>query len=162
MSKPFALALLAAYLAASGCGHDATTAAEEASTPRQSLPSAPLSYDYAGPSGIMVSFDTDAPRHFSAADCEHAYQQVSACMNLRSPGPVVRVVKSPIVVNGREYSGYTDFSTGQITLVSCSVAPHEFVHYLLWATQFPNAQNANHVSDGFTRCGTPLTAPTAS
>lgn len=75
---------------------------------------------------------------------------------------VVRVVRNPIVVNGREYSGFTDFTSGQITLVSCSVAPHEFVHYLLWATRFPNAANAAHVSDAFTRCGTPLSAPLAA
>lgn len=111
---------------------------------------------------MLVSFDADAPRYFSATECERAYQLAAACMSLQAPGPVVRVVKNPIVVNGREYSGYTDFSTGQITLVSCSVAPHEFVHYLLWATRFPNAENANHISDGFTRCGAPLTTPTAS
>lgn len=145
------------------CGHDATSAGNsEGAAATQVAPTSPAAYDYAGPTGILVAFDADAPRYFSAEDCERAFQQVSACMNLPAPGPAVRVVKNPIVVDGREYSGFTDFSTGQITLVSCSVAPHEFVHYLLWKAQFPNAQNANHVSDGFTRCGTPLTLPTAS
>lgn len=144
------------------CGHDGTTEANAGSTSAQSTPAAPLSYDYAGSSGILVSFDADAPRYFSAADCERAYQQASACMGIQASGPVVRVVRNPIMVNGREYSGFTDFTNGQITLVSCSVAPHEFVHYLLWATRFPNAENAAHVSDGFTRCGTPLSAPSAA
>ncbi len=145
------------------CGHDATSAGNtEGGGAAQVAPASPTAYDYAGPTGMLVSFDADAPRYFSAEDCERAFQQASACMNLPAPGPVVRVVKNPIVVDGHEYSGFTDFSTGQITLVSCSVAPHEFVHYLLWKAQFPNAQNANHVSDGFTRCGTPLTLPTAS
>ena len=145
------------------CGHDATSAGNsEQAASAQTSPASPTSYDYAGPTGILVSFDADAPRYFSAEDCERAFQQASACMNLQASGPVVRVVKNPIVVNGQEYSGFTDFSSGQITLVSCSVAPHEFVHYLLWKAQFPNAQNANHVSDGFTRCGAPLTVPTAS
>lgn len=145
------------------CGQDATSAGNsDDAASAQTSPAAPAAYDYAGPTGILVSFDADAPRYFSAEECERAFQQASACMNLQASGPVVRVVKDPIVVNGREYSGFTDFSTGQITLVSCSVAPHEFVHYLLWATRFPDAQNANHVSDGFARCGAPLTVPTAS
>ena len=108
---------------------------------------------------MLVSFDADAPRYFSAADCERAYQQTSACMGIQASGPVVRVVRNPIVVNGREYSGFTDFTSGQITLISCSVAPHEFVHYLLWVTRFPNAENAAHVSDSFTRCGASLNVP---
>ena len=146
------------------CGQDGTSAANNAEAPatQTATPTAPAAIDYAGPTGILVSFDADAPRYFSAQDCERAFQQVSTCMNVQAPGPVVRVVKNPIVVNGREYSGFTDFSTGQITLVSCSVAPHEFVHYLLWTSQFPNAQNANHVSDAFTRCGAPLTPPSTS
>lgn len=111
---------------------------------------------------MLLGFDADAPRYFPASDCERAYQQVSACMSLTAPGPVVRVVKNPIVIDGRAYSGYTDFTTGQISLVSCSVAPHEFVHYLLWASRFPNAENANHASDTFARCGASLTTPTAS
>lgn len=153
-----------AVLLLSGCGQDGTSAAhnDEAPTTQTTTPAAPAAIDYAGPSGILVSFDVDAPRYFSAQDCEQAYQQVSACMSVQARGPMVRVVKNPIVVNGQEYSGFTDFSTGQITLVSCSVAPHEFVHYLLWASRFPNAQNANHVSGDFTRCGAPLTMPTSA
>lgn len=146
-----------------GCGHDPGSVAHPGDgTSANATPAAPTAYDYAGPSGMLLSFDPDAPRYFPAFDCERAYQQVSACMSLTAPGPVVRVVKNPIVVDGREYSGYTDFTTGQITLVSCSVAPHEFVHYLLWASRFPNAENANHASDTFVRCGAPLTTPTAS
>lgn len=156
------LLVFSMYACLLACGHDATSAAHNEPTSAQTLPAAPGAYDYAAPSGMLLSFDADAPRYFSGADCERAYEQVSACMNIRAPGPVVRVVKTPVLVAGREYSGYTDFATGQITLVSCSVAPHEFVHYLLWASQFPNAQNANHVSDAFVRCGAPLTIPTAS
>lgn len=162
MRAIFVLILLTVAL--SGCGQDATSAAHNAAetTDALSTPTPPTAYDYAGPTGIVVSFDADAPRYFSAVDCERAFEQASVCMNLRAPGPVVRVVKNPIAIGGREYSGYTDFSTGQITLVSCSVAPHEFVHYLLWANQYSNAQNANHMSEGFTRCGAPLTTSTAS
>lgn len=151
-------------MSSSACGQDGTSAAfnDDAAAVPTALPAAPAAIDYVGPSGIVVSFDADAPRYFSAADCERAFQQVSACMNVAAPGPVVRVVKNPIVVNAQEYSGFTDFATGQITLVSCSVAPHEFVHYLLWASQFPNAHNANHVSDAFQRCGAALPTPSAS
>ena len=145
-----------------GCGQDPSNAAHPGEASANTAPAAPAAYDYAGPSGMLLSFDADASRYFSASDCDRAYQQVSACMNISAPGPVVRVVRNPIAVDGREYSGYTDFTTGQITLVSCSVAPHEFVHYLLWASRFPNAENANHASGAFARCGTPLTTPTAS
>lgn len=156
------LLVLSACVFTLGCGHDATSVANNDASTAPVTPAAPARYDYVGPSGMTLSFDADAPRYFSAEDCERAFQQASMCMGSQAPGPIVRVVRDPILVNGREYSGFTDFTTGQVTLVSCSVAPHEFVHYLLWSNRFPNAENANHVSDGFTRCGAPLTSPGAS
>ena len=109
--------------------------------------------DYIGPTGTRIRFADDAPRYFTAADCERQYEQVSRCMNLDAPGPVVLVVRNPIVVDGREYSGYTDFKSGQITVVSCSVVAHEYVHYLLWASGTSNQRNAAHESEAFARCG---------
>lgn len=141
------------------CGRDATTSGvQTADTTTEPTSAAASEPDYIGPTGTRIRFADDAPRYFTPEDCERPYRQVSQCMNVDVPGPVVLVVRHPIVVDGREYSGYTDFTSGQITVVSCSVVAHEYVHYLLWASGTPNAQNAAHESETFARCGQEPTA----
>lgn len=148
------ISVIGLVLSLVACGRDATTSGFVSPDSSTALTSVIASEpDYIGPTGTRIRFADDAPRYFTAASCERQYEQVSRCMNIGAPGPVALVVRNPIVVDGQEYSGYTDFTSGQITVVSCSVVAHEYVHYLLWVSGTTNERNSAHESEAFVRCG---------
>lgn len=126
-----------------GCGH-----------PSNDEPASPSHTDFVGASGIEVSYDSDVPKtdpntyeneFLSARECMLANGYISQSYE----GPVVRVVS--FHPNG--YDGWTDFTSGQITLYAYSdLLRHESIHYLLWVDGFDNAKNSNHQHPAFNKC----------
>lgn len=122
--------------------------------------------DYHGQSGICVVIDEGAKRVNPAAleaDYLHAKRDVEERygLDLHSvPGPTVYVVGVPAFkqqhpiknrVDGDTGGdhGWTDFTTGSITLTGNAVMRHESFHYLLWASGYSNALNAVHEHPAF-------------
>lgn len=122
--------------------------------------------DYEGQSGICVMLEAGAKR-VSARALEVAYLQARREMEKQYGldlsqlrGPVVHVASvatfasvHPITTRldgdtGGDH-GWTDFTTGQITLTGAAVMRHESMHYLLWAAGYSNALNAIHEHPAF-------------
>lgn len=122
---------------------------------QNTLPAPPDHIDWTGPSGTSVSFDADVTPVIDAAHYETWFLETADCVSrqilsdasiLDIEGPVVRIVSSTFVINGQTLYGFTDFRTGQITVVTENISTfmHEVKHYLLLKMRVPNDQNASH------------------
>ena len=108
-------------------------------------PAAPDSCTVTGPSGTCVSFQpgsliTDIQFY------EENYVYVENCMGLGDvPGPVVLATSE--LINGVD--GVTDMNNGQVSIYHPWAIRHEYVHYILWKTGYPNDRNKNHDHPAF-------------
>lgn len=122
--------------------------------------------DYEGQSGICVIFETGAKR-VSARALEVVYLQTKREMEKQYGfdlsqlrGPIVHVAKVSTFASVHPITtrldgdtdgdhGWTDFTSGQITLTGGAVMRHESMHYLLWAAGYSNMLNAVHEHPAF-------------
>lgn len=78
---------------------------------------------------------------------EQSYLEVASFMGVQSdPGPIVNLINERAFP---EVDSYTSFDTGEITSHFFSCLKHEYVHYLLWRSGFPNGANRNHDHPAF-------------
>lgn len=124
--------------ACSGCGQESNDS-----------PSAPDKFNFVGASGTRVSFDTDVVST-DPAQFEIRFIGVQECMlnegyiSSSVQGPVVRVVS----FQPMGFDGWTDYTTGQITLDGIGVMEHESVHYILYKSSLPTG----HEHPAFKTC----------
>jgi hypothetical protein len=78
---------------------------------------------------------------------EQSYLEVASFVHVQpDPGPIVNLINERA---SPEFDSYTSLDTGEITSHFFSCLKHEFVHYLLWRSGFPNDANRNHEHPAF-------------
>ncbi len=128
-------------------------------------------YDLSGASGLRLRYDPAVPAS-EQADLEvfeRALAEVSACVGLAAPGPLVVVVPRGSLDErsgappppGLHVGGLYYFDT-DLVVVTASLAAlrHELVHYLLDQHGYPVDRNREHAHDAFTACVGPVALAT--
>lgn len=119
-------------------------------------------YDVSGVTGLRARYPTDQPQLPAVSNIEQLYQQVEACTGITASGPLI-IFTHPIPTSLNYAPAATYLDTGTIlvdTWISTDltltqvfqVYKHEFVHYLLHQSGFPDELNSSHQSQFFIDC----------
>lgn len=154
-STGFRAVLLLVVLSLSACGKN--------QDPDYSNHGYGFHYD-ADVNGVRVRYDTTRPQ-LTPAQIAQLWADVSACMGVSSPGPLVVVTDSPVLSSEGYALPALAFLDTRTVIVSADVGDtwrvsywgykHEFVHIALQDQGYPAELNQNHQSPAFFDCVQP-------
>jgi hypothetical protein len=143
----------------SACGQDADIGTDPAATNH----GYGWDYDQSGDSGLRVNYIDGAALTVDFSIIESWYLAAQKCTGIAASGPLIAVTAQQIVnPEGKVVNGLTYFDTGLIVMTENVISPanieyllkHETIHYLLWASGFPNDRNTTHDSPYFSNPNT--------